>query len=181
MQNMQIFIETNRLLLRELVPSDATGMFELDADAEVHRYLGNKPIATMEEARQVIAFIRDQYLQNGIGRWAVIEKATGDFVGWSGLKLIKETTNGHINYYDLGYRLLKKHWEKGYATESAKATVEYGFNTLCLPVIYAMADVQNMASRNVLLKTGLQYIETFDLNGVLHDWFKKERLGQVVL
>lgn len=175
MQNMQIFIETNRLILRELMPSDVTGMFELDADAEVHRYIGNKPIATMDEARQVIAFIRDQYVQNGIGRWAVIEKATGDFVGWSGLKLVKELINDHINYHDLGYRLLKKHWQKGYATESAKAALEYGFTMLNLPVIYAMIDPQNMASRNVLLKTGLQFIETFDLKGVPHDWFKKER------
>jgi RimJ/RimL family protein N-acetyltransferase len=110
MQNMQIFVETNRLTLRELMPSDETGMFELDADAEVHRYLGNKPISTMDEVRQVIALIRDQYVQNGIGRWAVIEKATGHFMGWSGLKLVKELINGHINYYDLGYRLMKKHW-----------------------------------------------------------------------
>lgn len=176
MQTMQIFVETNRLILRELMPSDATGMFDLDTDADVHRYLGNKPIETMDEAWQVIAFIRNQYVQNGIGRWAVVEKATGDFVGWSGLKLVKELTNGHINYYDLGYRLLKKHWQKGYATESARASLDYGFTTLNLPVIYAMADVRNIASRNVLLKTGLQYIETFDLNGVPHDWFKKEQL-----
>src|SRR3954462_3045386 len=105
---MKIFAETERLILRELLPTDAEGMFELDSDADVHKYVGKKPVKTIDECRDVIEFIRAQYVSNGIGRWAVIEKSTNNFVGWSGLKLMKEKVNGHIDFYDIGYRLVKK-------------------------------------------------------------------------
>src|SRR5688572_20999829 len=99
---MQIFIETPRLILRELLPEDDQAMFELDSNKEVHTYLGNQPLTNIDQSREIIAFIRKQYVDNGIGRWAVIEKSTGEFAGWSGLKLMKELTNDHVNYYDLG-------------------------------------------------------------------------------
>lgn len=169
---MQIFIETERLIVRELVPSDDQGMFLLDSDPEVHRYLGNKPVQTIKQAREIIAFIRQQYIANGIGRWAVVKKETNEFVGWTGLKLIKEPLNKHSNFYDVGYRLIKKYWGKVYATESARASIDYGFNKLGLREIYAMADVQNDASNKVLQKVGLRFVETFLLDGVLHNWFK---------
>lgn len=83
---MQDVIQTERLILKELVPADADGMFQLDADPLVHTYLGQQPISTMQQAHDTISFIRQQYVDNGIGRWAVEEKDTGRFVGWAGLK-----------------------------------------------------------------------------------------------
>ena len=56
--------------------------------------------------------IRQQYIDNGIDRWAIINKETNDFIGWTGLKFVTETTNNHINFYDLGYRLIEKYWAK---------------------------------------------------------------------
>jgi RimJ/RimL family protein N-acetyltransferase len=150
--HMKIFAETERLVMRELMPEDVQGMYELDSDPEVHRYLGNKPIHTTDEAKNVIALIRQQYADNGIARWAVIEKATGNFTGWGGLKLVKTEINGMTNYYDLGYRFAKKYWGQGYATETAKASLAYGFIQMGLPVIYAMANVDNAGSLNVLRK-----------------------------
>ena len=172
---MKIFAETERLILRELVPADDAGMFELDSDPEVHLYLGNKPVTSIEQSREAIAFIRLQYIENGIGRWAVIEKATGDFIGWSGLKLLTTEVNHHILFYDIGYRLIKRYWGKGYATESALAALSYGFNELKLTEIYGMADVDNLGSNNILKKIGLNFIETFDYDGVMHNWYKIER------
>jgi ribosomal-protein-alanine N-acetyltransferase len=169
---MNCLIETERLIIRELVLKDDQGMFELDSDKDVHQYLGNKPIKTIEQSREIINMIRQQYLDNGIGRWAVVEKSTNNFLGWTGFKLIKELTNHHINYYDLGYRLIKKYWGKGIATEAAKACLDYGFTALNQTNIYGMTDVNNKASRNVLEKTGLKYKETFSLNGVPHVWFE---------
>ncbi len=169
---MQIFVETERLLLRELLPADDSGIFELDSDPEVQKYLGNNPIKHVEEARSAIAFIRQQYLENGIGRWAVIEKETNSFVGWAGLKFVREKINNHINYHNVGYRLIKKYWGKGYATEAAKASLAYGFDELKLKDIYAMADVNNDASRRVLEKVGLTLVETFDLHGIAQNWFR---------
>ncbi len=168
---MEVFVETERLILREIIPGDVEGMFELDSDKEVHKYLGNKPVTSIEESRKTIEFVRQQYIENGIGRSAIIEKATNSFVGWTGLKLVKETVNKHTNFYDLGYRLIRKYWGKGYATESALASVKYGFQTINLSEIIGMADIRNFASQNVLEKSGLKFIETFDREGVLHNWF----------
>jgi len=169
---MKIYIETARLILRELVTEDADGMFEMDSDPEVQLYLGNNPVKSIEQSKADIAFIRKQYVENGIGRWAVIEKETGNFTGWCGLKLIKETNNNHTNYYDLGYRFNKKYWGKGYATETAIATRDYGFKVLMLDEIIGIADTGNHGSIHVLEKTGLKRINIFDYHGMPHHWMK---------
>jgi ribosomal-protein-alanine N-acetyltransferase len=168
---MMIFAETKRLILRELLPEDDEGMYCLDSDPEVHLYLGNKPVNHIQQSRDIITSVRKQYAEYGIGRWAVIEKTTGDFLGWSGLKLVTDTYNNHTGFYDIGYRLIKQHWGKGYATESALAALEYGFNKLQLLHIYGMADVDNAGSNNVLQKIGLSFVESFDLNGLTHNWY----------
>ncbi|MBD1364089.1 GNAT family N-acetyltransferase [Mucilaginibacter sp. ZT4R22] len=172
---MQIFAETDRLILREILPTDAQGMFELDSDPDVHRYLGNKPIETLEEAQQGIAFIRQQYLDYGIGRWAVIEKATSEFTGWAGLKFMTETRNRHTNFYDVGYRFIKRYWGKGYATEAAIASVNYGFDVLKLDELFGMADVDNIGSNKALQKAGLKYVEDFEHAGIRHSWYHLNR------
>jgi ribosomal-protein-alanine N-acetyltransferase len=173
---MSIILETERLLLRELQPSDEAGMFEMDSDPEVHRYLGNKPVTTPEQSRELIAFVRRQYAENGIGRWAVEDKQTGEFVGWSGLKLVAGPTNGHSNYYDLGYRFIRRYWGQGFATETARAAVRYGFDTLGLLLICGIADVRNLASNQVLHKAGLRRVETFELpEGGPHHWYQREQ------
>jgi ribosomal-protein-alanine N-acetyltransferase len=101
---MKIFAETDRLILREILQSYLDGMFELDSEPEVHKYLGGKKVSDKNQIEKVIDFVRQQYTDHGIGRWAVIDKRTNAFIGWTGLKFITELTNGHKNYYDLGYR-----------------------------------------------------------------------------
>ena len=172
---MKIFIETERLFLREIMPDDENALFEVDSNPAVNIYLGNNPVKDVKQIREIIQFIRQQYITNGIGRWAMIEKKSNKLIGWAGLKLVKEFTNNHINYYDLGYRLNQKYWGIGYATESARACVKYGFNQLNLQEIYAIAHFENKASRHVIEKSGLKYIETFEYNHVPHDWFKIEK------
>lgn len=167
---MKIFVETERLLLRELLPSDDEGMFELDSDKDVHKYIG-QPVETIEQSRGIIDSVRKQYTDYGIGRWAMIEKSTGDFMGWTGLKFITTIINNHVNYYDVGYRLIKRYWGKGFATESAIAAVNYGFEKLLLNEIYATADMNNIASRNVLTKVGLKYVETYNHEGYDIGWY----------
>jgi [ribosomal protein S5]-alanine N-acetyltransferase len=164
-------IETNRLILRELLPSDDKGMFELDSDPEVLKYIGIRPVTDIDESRRIIAMVRAQYIRNGIGRWAVIEKATGDFAGWAGLKYETRPSNGIAGFYDIGYRLLRRHWGKGYATEASVASLEYGFNELSLDAIHATADMENLASRKVLEKAGLKFIEKFIDEGYEVGWY----------
>lgn len=147
---MKTFIETERLILREILPTDEAALFELDRDPEVHKYLGKVPASGIEQTRAVIKMIRQHYFDNGIGRWAIIDKSTNDFIGWTGLKLLREKTNGHIDFYDLGYRIIQKYWGKGIATETALTSLRYGFNNLNEKEIYGMCEKENQGSKNVL-------------------------------
>ncbi len=172
---MKIFVETERLILRELHQEDAQGIFELDSNPRVHTYLGNQPIQTLAEAEAVIEFIRQQYRENGIGRWAVVEKSTGEFLGWCGLKLITEPIGGRCQYYDLGYRFIESHWGKGYATEAASATLTFGFKELQQEMIFAMAEPGNEASIHVIQKLGFSFVETFDWDDTPHHFYALRR------
>jgi ribosomal-protein-alanine N-acetyltransferase len=155
---MKVHIETERLLIRDLEEYDAKGIFQLDSDPDVHEFLGKNPINTIDEAKQVIDFIRNQYVDNGIGRWAIIDKKTDDFIGWTGLKY-EQGLRVDFSYYDLGYRLRKKYWGKGIATESAIQSLKYGFEKLDLKEIGAAADVDHLVSNKILKKIGLKFIE----------------------
>lgn len=172
---MKIFAETERLLLREILLTDINGMYQLDSDPEVRRYVGKNHVTSMQQSVDAINLIRQQYVENGIGRWAIIDKKTFDFIGWTGLKLVKAEINNHTNYYDLGYRLIQKYWGSGIATESAIASLEYAFNTLQIPEVFAIAECENIASNKILQKVGLHFIETFNLDGIDHNWYKIDK------
>ena len=169
---MKKFAENNRILLREIEESDIDDMFEMDSDPEVHRYLGNSPVTSKNQIEEVIHFIRNQYKENGIGRWAVIDKETNEMVGWSGFKLITETTNGQVGYYDFGYRFKRKHCGKGFAMESALLSLYYAFDEMHLKKVMAIADCKNEVSNYILQKLGFRLIEDFDYDGVLHNWYE---------
>lgn len=168
---MKTPIKTDRLLLREMRASDVEKMFELDSDPEVVQYTGDPPITHRDQARQRIENIRQQYQDFGIGRWAAVLQASNEFIGWVGLKYIAQL-NGRQNNYDLGYRLLRKHWGQGYATESAQAVIRYGFGKMQLPCISAYADVEHAASIHILEKCGLQFTNTFVDEGSLCAWYE---------
>ena len=180
---MKVKIETERLIIREIRESDIDGMFELDSNAEVHKYLGNHPIKTKKEAENVIQFIKDQYKERGIGRFAVIEKKSGEFIGWSGFKLNKgekETLNGFDNFIDIGYRFIPKYWKKGYGLESAIACLDFGFKTLNYDIIYGAADIENVGSNKILQRIGLQFVNEFEYEKLNVNWYqlKKENYGK---
>jgi ribosomal-protein-alanine N-acetyltransferase len=80
----------------------------------------------------------------------------------------------------LGYRLIRKHWGKGIATETAKASIEYGFNVLNLKEIVATIHCGNQASNNVVKKLGFDLIETFEFDQEFHNWYKLENIKAYV-
>ncbi len=164
-----IHLTTQRLILRDLEETDIEGIFGLDSDPEVLRYIGTPLMKDRSEAANVITLIRNQYQENGIGRWAVVERTTGDLVGWTGLKVEKRIRP--LQYYDIGYRLLRKYWGQGYATESAKACLQYGFEVLNYPEICASADAENLASNHILRKIGMQQGDPFIYEGRICNWY----------
>lgn len=159
---MKIYAETENLILREIVPGDTGDMYRLDSNPIVHKYLGNKPISCKGKARAYIDYIRMQYDTYGIGRWAAIEKSSGDWIGWTGLKMnFEEELNGHSNYYDIGYRFMPEYWGKGYATESSIAARDYFFEHFPGQKLCGIAEVANGASVRVLEKIGLERKDDF--------------------
>jgi ribosomal-protein-alanine N-acetyltransferase len=167
---------TTRLVLKPFTEKDVKGVFELDSDTLVHKYLGNQPLLDNEEqALEVIQFIQSQYEKNGLGRYATFEKQTDEFIGWTGLKW--ETGEwSDFPYYDIGYRLIPRYWGKGYATEASVECLRYGFQELDLPAIYGAAENENKASNRILQKCGLKHLGKFEFEGTWHNWFgiKKE-------
>jgi ribosomal-protein-alanine N-acetyltransferase len=177
---MKFQLKTERLLLRELRKTDLEGMFELDSNPEVHKYLGNNTIKTKAAAEKNIAFVIKQYQEHDIGRFAVIEKSSGDFIGWSGLKLnkgTKESLNGYLDFIDIGYRFIPKYWKKGYALESAIACLEYGFKTMNLDIIYGAAEIENIGSNKILQKIGLQFVNEFKEGNKQVNWYELKKVN----
>lgn len=168
-------IETERLILRELLPTDDKAIFIFDSNTNVHKFLGNQPVSSIEESRKYISNIQEQYLDNGIGRFAVILKETDEFIGWAGLKYIREPENDHVNFFEIGYRFIEDYWRKGYGYEAAKAWLDYGFNTMKIKTIYASADRRNSGSRKILEKMGMQFKNEFDWNGIPCAWYEFDK------
>jgi [ribosomal protein S5]-alanine N-acetyltransferase len=159
---MKIILETERLILREYVEDDAPAFFRLNSDPEVMRYVPDEPMTSVDQAREIlITHPMADYAQHGFGRLACVLKATGEHIGFCGLKYLKE-----IDDIDLGFRFLPEHWGKGLGTESARGVVRYGFNELSLGHIVGLAEPDNHASIRVLEKAGMQFTECvrlFDL------------------
>ncbi|HET7002161.1 MAG TPA: GNAT family N-acetyltransferase [Puia sp.] len=169
---MTIFAETPRTILREISMDDVDPFFEMDSDPEVHKYLGTRPVENRDQIIETIHYVKQQYIDNGIGRWAIAEKSTNRFIGWTGLKLVKDLINNQTDYYDLGYRLIRKLWGQGYATETARASLLYGFDKLNLNEIIATVNCDNAASKKIVEKLGFTLCETFYLHELKHDWYK---------
>jgi ribosomal-protein-alanine N-acetyltransferase len=147
------------LYLREFSNEDAASMFELNNDADVIKYTGDKAFVSVEEARLLLENY-DQYSLYGFGRWAVIQKSTGNFIGWCGLKYSATTDE-----VDIGFRFFKAVWNQGFATEAAKKCIQLGFDTFGIKRIVGRAMVDNIASVKVLEKLGLTFLKEFDFDG----------------
>ena len=160
---MQVYLRTNRLLLRRFTEADADNLFDLDADPEVMRLLtGGKPTPREAIEREVLpALLRDYERFAGFGRWAAVERSTGGFVGWFALR---PPDGGDGEEVELGYRLRQSAWGKGYATEGSHALVDKGFSELGVQRIYAETMAVNTASRRVLEKAGLKLARSFHLS-----------------
>ena len=167
--------DSARLHYRPLTTADTAGMFALDSDPAVHRYLGGiggHMVTEPAQSLDVIRYIQQQYAAVGIGRWAVVLRETNEFMGWAGLKLVAGPINGQRGFYDLGYRFLPRFWGQGFGFEAARAWLDYGFDELHLPRICAYADTSNVASRRILTKIGLREGPEFLVEGLPCAWYE---------
>ena len=157
---MQVFLETERLVLRRFTEADVDNLFDLDSDPDVMRFInGGKPTP-----RDVIrddflpAFLRYYERLPGYGFRAAVEKSTGAFLGWFHLR---PRPDGPPDEPELGYRLRRSAWGKGHGTEGSRALIDKAFAELGARRVWAETMAVNTASRRVMEKAGLSFVRAF--------------------
>lgn len=148
-----IFLETERLILRRFSIDDVDHIAALDGDPEVMRYVADGLPKTRRDAEEAVPRVLLNYGKfPGLGIWNAKEKPHLAFTGWFALKYIPKTEE-----IEVGYRLMKSAWGRGLATEGARAMLRYGFCERRLHRIVAVTHPDNAASQRVLRKLGLEY------------------------
>jgi ribosomal-protein-alanine N-acetyltransferase len=147
-------LESERVLLRSWQPSDLAPWIALNLDAENLRYFPRTYSA--EESQASFLRIRDLLNENSYGLWAAEEKSSGEFMGFVGLMHHNIPGIAFMPCYEIGWRLDKKYWGKGYATESAKVVLAFGVRELTISEIFSFTAKGNLPSINVMRKIGLR-------------------------
>lgn len=169
---MKLILETERLLMRPFQATDNQAMFAMDSNPNVHQYLGNQPLIEIAQCDEYIKSIQKQYIDYGIGRFVVVIKETQEIIGWAGLKFITTSENNHTNFYDIGYRFAETYWRKGYGFEAAKAWLDYAFNEMKIPAVYASAHIDNAGSNRILQKIGLKKTVQYQHHNLPCYWYE---------
>lgn len=160
---MNVFLETERLILRQFTGSDVDNLCELDGDPDVMRFI-NGGIPTPRDTIEhdyLPAYLRYYERGDRYGFWAVIEKSSGDFLGWFHFR---PGDGAGPNEPELGYRLRKSAWGKGYGTEGSRALIHKGFTELDVERVVASTYEDNIGSRRVMEKAGMSLVRTFRLD-----------------
>ena len=155
----QIFIETERLFLRQWEKSDEEAYIKMNLDKDVMKFF--PATLTEDQSRQHIDRMTEHIQNNGYGLFAVERKEDGSFIGFIGFS--------HPSFEacftpctEIGWRLAKSYWRYGYATEGAKACLGFGFDKLALKDIYSFTSVHNKRSEQVMKNAGMKKLGWFD-------------------
>lgn len=156
----EVHLETERLLLRRFTADDAPLLVELDSDPEVMlRITGGRPTPREEIESEVLpAFLRHYERWPGYGFFAAVEKVSGQFVGWFHLR---PAPGSGEDEPELGYRLRRAAWGKGYATEGSRALIDAAFTELGARRVVAETMAVHTASRRVMQRCGMHLVRTF--------------------
>ena len=165
---MALPLRTERLLLRAPSLDDLPAWHATFVDAEEVWY--GAPRSTIDQNRDKLVRQIAHHEEHGYGFCAVELLDGGEIIGAAGLQLLEGGPETEV-----GYRFLKAHWGRGYATESAKASLAYGFEDVGLDRIVAVALETNVASRRVLEKCGLQEIGLTHVYGLEHVKYELRR------
>ncbi len=154
---MDIYLRTERLRLRRFTEQDVDNLFQLNSDPGVMRFInGGKPTPRQQVRDEIIPFHLGVYQRDGrFGTWAAEAAPTGEFLGWFHFR------PGPGEGIDLGFRLRRAAWNRGYATEGSRALIRKGFTELGVQRVFAHTMAVNTASRRVLEKSGLLLVRTF--------------------
>lgn len=154
-------IKTNRLILRQWQESDLEPFAALNADSTVMEFFPS--LLTREQSDELVKRCSEQISTHGWGFWAATLIETGEFIGFLGLHPVTFEAP-FTPAVEIGWRLAYKHWGKGYATEGANAALAYGLDKLKLPQIVSFTTVNNLRSRHVMEKIGMDHTPADDFD-----------------
>lgn len=149
---MKEVLQTEHLLLREFEISDAKFIIELVNDPDWIKYIVDKNIHTEEAAVDYLKVLRANYTELGFGFYCVVDKASGKAIGLCGLM-----KRPYLELVDLGFATLKEYRKKGLTFEVSKAMMNYAHTELNIEQLAAITNVNNYASRKLLMKLGFKF------------------------
>jgi RimJ/RimL family protein N-acetyltransferase len=160
MAHPHVYLETDRLILRRFTEEDVDNLVELDSDAAVMRYLsGGKPTAREKIESEILPRMLDYYRRTArYGFWAAHDKASDEFIGWFHLR---PRPNRPDDGPEIGYRLRRAAWGRGYATEGSRALMDLAFREYGAHRVWAETMAVNRGSRRVMEKLGMRHLRTF--------------------
>jgi len=146
---MQLF-ETERLVVRLLSPQDVPALTEILRDPEVMKY-SVRGVCDEDATRQFLDWCLNCYGSHGIGPWGLTEKESGELIGFCG---IGPERVGEVEELNLGYRLARRHWRQGFATEAVKGVLQYAFEQKQCESVVVIIEPEHAASIRVTEKAG---------------------------
>ena len=153
-------LETDRLILRDLQESDLQALIALNQDPEVMQYFP-KPYSQAESLR-LYQGIQDEVKAYSYSLWAVEEKNSREFIGLVGLHHSDLQIFAGKEAVEIGWRLRKEFWNRGYATEAAQACLDFAFQQAGLSEVYSFTSLLNQLSQKVMQKLGMEFVKEFD-------------------
>ena len=154
-------LTTKRLVLRSFAEQDVDALHRVLSDPKVHRYFPRTDPPSREQVEKIIARQLAHWEEHGCGWWAVVSPESQELIGWCGLQFLPE-----FGETEVAYLLSRPYWGKGLATEVAWAAAQFGFQTLGLERLVAIAHVENAASQRVIEKLGMSFVEQLHLWGI---------------
>lgn len=151
-------LESERLGLRRFRLEDLDNLLKLDADPEVMSGITGAPRTRAQTEASLARILAQCELTPGYGVWAAEERASGGFVGNF---LLRPMHDGEI---ELGFRIVRDRWGRGYATEGGRLLLEYALHTLRVPRVVALARSDNLRSLGTLAKLGFTFERELDID-----------------
>ena len=181
---MKIILETERLILREMVMEDSDSFEKTYADAEVMKFTGNGSVMTREETEQSIRVMLEKYYPKyGFGLWTTVLKSTNEALGRCGLLYWEIEGKPET---EIAYLLKEAAWGMGYGMEAARAIRDHAFKNFPAERLISLMYPDNKASENVALKNGINFLQeskmfgaTMAMFGISRgDWLNEEAGGE---
>lgn len=173
---MNIFLKTERLIIKPSVPEDFDDLYALQSDPDVMQYIG-QGVRTSSEVNEWLAKAIAHHQKHGFSFCSVFEKESNQLIGQAGLQYL--AYDDQQPDIEIGYRLKKQSWGKGYATELTKALIVWGFNNLSVDKLVAVINPANEKSRRVLEKAGMLYVGEIKYFMIKWHWYHMIRYGQI--